>query len=278
MSFKKPEFKKPEFKKPGKLSLDLKITDRDKKMLIVLAVIAVLAISYYILYQPMSAKLEAVKAERLIMDQRVAQAKSDLANEESIRLEYETELVKGIEASAAFFPKVYPYKDRYLLLLDKLLRGNGVTINSVEFSDPVVSGIMNIPDNRFTLPNYPLGNSAAIINQASQNMKDDGNDLTGTIHQVSAQTETTLSAGAVIRLPISVDFEGSYAQYRAVINGIEKLDRAIALESVKINKKGALVKVQLTMSFYVVDKVDSGDDAFNAWTITGTYGKGDPFN
>lgn len=271
---------KPQGKKIGGLSLDTKLTDRDKKLLIVLAVVVVITLSYYVLYNPLSAKLSEVKAERLVMDQRVAQAKDDLANEQMIIQQYNTELQNGIEASSAFFPKVYPYSDRYVLLMNRLLRGNGVTVTGIRFSDPVV-GAVSIPSkNSFSIPNYPLGNNAYEINQAYPEMQEaiDSANAMGSIAPEAAQSDSATTSDAVIRLAVSVDFEGSYGQYRAVISSLEKLNRAIALESVNVTKKEAVVTVKMELVFYIVDKIDNGTDDFNAWTITGTYGKSDPFN
>lgn len=57
-------------KKIGRLSLDAKITERDKKLLMVLGVVIIIAISYYVLYLPMSASLESLTADKEVMNKK----------------------------------------------------------------------------------------------------------------------------------------------------------------------------------------------------------------
>jgi len=267
-------------KKIGKLSLDVKITERDKKLLMVLGVVIIIALSYYVLYLPMSASLESLTADKEVMDQKVAAAKSDLENEQSIVKAYETQLANGMEASEAFFPGVYPYKEQYVLLVEKIVKGSGATLTNLEFSDPEVSGVVMPEDNRYLLPAYSLQQEADTINQAySDQLAKEIPTAAGT-SQSTATTgeEKTLPADAVLRLPTTIEFTGSYAQYRTVVTSLEKLNRAIALEAVEAKEDEKGLKFILTVSFYAVEKVDNGEDTFNAWTIKGSYGKSDPFN
>jgi type II secretory pathway component PulM len=105
--------------KTGGLRIDTKMSQRDKKLLMIVGVIFILFLSYYFLYRPMSAKIDSLQAEKAVMDETVAKAENDLRNEAVINKTLDKELVRGKESAAAFFPKVYPYKDRYALLLKK---------------------------------------------------------------------------------------------------------------------------------------------------------------
>lgn len=270
-------------KKSLKSSFSLKATERDKKLLAGLGILLLIVISYYILYRPLSAKTEKLKTEKSQIDVRVKQAKSDLANEAVISQNYEAALTKTNKSTAGFFPKVYPYKDRYLVILENIVKASGAAAIQITFKNPEV-GAVPLPekDKRLTLPGYPLLALAQKINVAAgQPITADTSKSQGTETKKSEEKDKkTMPADAVLRLPAALEVQGSYAQIKAVITNLENLERKIALEGVTIekDKDGTNQKATINLAFYAVEKVDQGADSFNVWAIKGSYGKADLFN
>ena len=264
-------------------TVTLKVTERDRKLLAVFGVFILMVLSYYFLYKPMSAKTETLKTEQVKIVDQVAAVQSDLKIEAQILLNYTTVLNKANESSKPFFPKVYPYKDRYILLLEKVVTTSGATANGITFADPVVSGVLQPKkDKPFILPNYPLQDLAKKINSANMN----GNNTQSTATPGTTNTAATapnpadkaVPSDAVLRLPATLAVKGSYAQIRAVITNLETLKRTVAIEGISIGMdKDASIKADFTLSFYAVEKVDNGVDSFNQWTLQGSYGKADLF-
>jgi len=265
-------------------TVTLKVTERDKKLLAVFGVFILIVLSYYFLYKPMSAKTETLKTEQVKVADQVAAGQSDLKIEAQILLNYTTVLNKANESSKPFFPKVYPYKDRYILLLEKVVTTSGAAANGITFADPVVSGVLQPKkDKPFILPNYPLQDLAKIINTAKASGKGQNaappevSKVTGAI--VPNPADKALPSDAMLRLPATLAVKGSYAQIRAVITNLEALKRTVAIEGISIGKdKDGGMKADFTLSFYAVEKVDDGVDSFNQWTLQGNYGKADLFN
>jgi len=263
-------------------TVTLKVTERDKKLLAVFGVFLLIVLSYYLLYLPMSARLKTLKTEQVNVDDTVAAVQSDLKIEDQILLNYTTVLNKANESSKPFFPKVYPYKDRYILLLEKVITDSGATANGITFSDPEVSGVFQLKQAKpFILPLYPLQDLAKKINSANLNGSTQNAPTPGTtnIAAVAPNAADKTSPGdAVLRLPTTLTVKGSYAQIRAVIMNLEALKRKVAIEEISIQKdKDANMNAAFTLSFYAVEKVDNGVDPFNQWTLQGSYGKVDLF-
>lgn len=267
-------------------SLLLKASDREKKLLAVLAILILIVISYYLLYRPLDTVTQRIQTEKNQMDVKVTAAKSDLANEYQISQDYEEALAQANKVAAGFFPKVYPYKDRYLVMLENVVKASGATAQMVVFDDPEV-GEAPLPekDKQLVLPAYPLLDLAQKINAAAQpgntppQQQSTAADNTEAAKNTKAAAKT-LPSDAVLRLPATLEVQGSYAQIKAVITNLEKLDRKIAIEGVTIQKdiKETYQRATLSLAFYAVEKVDNGADSFNAWTIKGSYGKADIFN
>jgi hypothetical protein len=277
---------KMKYNKNNLKSLRLKASERDKKLLAGLGVLLLIVLSYYLLYRPLSTVSQELQTEKTQMDVKVTQAKSDLANEFQISQDYEAALTKTNKSTAGFFPKVYPYKDRYLVMLENVVKNSGASALMVVFTDPEVGSVPLMKKEKpLVLPSYPLLelaqkiNAAAQLENTPQQEQSTDTDNTEVANNTKASAKT-LPSDAVLRLPATLEVQGSYAQIKAVITNLEKLDRKIAIEGVTIQKdnKETYQKATLNLAFYAVEKVDNGADPFYAWTIQGSYGKDDLFN
>jgi len=269
-------------KKNGKPFLTTEITSRDKKLLAVAGVILIVILSFFIVYKPLSAKIADLKIEKQAVDAKVTEAKEDMANETNINKRYESALKNANDVSAIFFPKVYPYKDRYVLMLEKVVKASGATAQSIKFDDPEVNGVSLTEDNSLILPNYYLADLADKINSINKTPAEQENQDVKTgnpADKTKKKTDSkTLPNDAVLRIPANLVLQGNYAQIRAAIRSMENLNRAVAIEGITINKKDAEITASFILSFYAVEKVDSSADPFNVWALKGAYGKTDLFN
>lgn len=268
--------------------LGLKVTERDKKLLVGLAILILIVLSYYLLYKPLHKVSQKLHTEKTQMDAKVKQAKLDLANESQISRDYEAALTKTNKLAESFFPRVYPYKDRYLLLLENVIYNSGAKALKIEFKDPEIGAVPQDkkPEDkkRLVLPGYPLQVLAEIINAAQPGYVPEKKQINNTNNDEAKKktkdTDKNLPGDSVLRLPATLEIQGSYAQIKAVITNLEHLNRKIVIEGVSIQKDDQenYQKGTITLAFYAVEKVDNGADPFNAWTIQGNYGKADLFN
>src|SRR5665648_86513 len=259
-------------KKMNLPTITLKVTERDKKLLAVFGVFALIVSSYYFLYQPMSAKIVTLQSEKAKVDVQVVAATTDLKNEAQLLLAYTTILDKVNINTGPFFPKVYPYMDRYILLLEKAVKESGATANKISFSDPVVGAVpQQIQDKPFELPSYPLQDLVKKINSANPNaIRDRAKPVTAAAKAPNS-ADKTVPADALLRLPATLEVKGSYKQIRAVIADLENLKRAVAIESIDLGTSEiGEVTANFTLSFYALEKVDNGADSFNIWTMQGS--------
>lgn len=270
-------------KKVNMPSLNLSVTEREKKLLAVLGVLIFIMLSYYYLYQPLSARIKTLKSEKAKADFQVTAAKTDLAHEGQILQDYKTALDKVNKDTSPFFPKVYPYLDRYILFLEKAAATSGAAITGINFSDPEVGGVQ-LPkqDNSLMLPGYTLQDLAKKINKANLNVNPQSTSTPEAPRSAGTAANSAnkaLPADALLRLPSTLEIKGSYTQIRALITNLENLKRAVAIESLDVTSgdSGGL-SARLTLSFYALEKVDNGADPFNLWTVQGSYGKSDLFN
>ena len=269
--------------KLSRASFKLTVTARDKKLLVVLGFILFLAVNYLLIFKFLIVEMAKLEHEADEANIKVSAARADLENEANIIKEYEILLAQTKDKANVFFPKTYPYKDRYILLMDNVVKSSGATALRLNFDYPEVGAVPLAEPENIRLPDYPLLDLAAKINSLAKNpavgRESDKNPAAEPEAGKTIIPSKTLPADAVVRMPSTLEFEGSYAQARSVIKSLEDLERTLAIESIAIEKakESSLVRVQLNLAFYAVEKVDNGTDPFNGWHLEGNYGKEDPF-
>lgn len=268
-------------KKEGKPFLTTQITERDKKLLAVMGLFLLILLSYMLLYKPMSSKIQTLETEKGKVDEKVAQAKNSLENEAKIQEEFSTLLKETNEKSSRFFPKVYPYKDRYIIMMENVVKASGATAPKISFAEPEAGSVPQPEDRSLALPEYPLSKLAEQINslyETAEDLNQKKESKPAASEKKAAAKSKELPADTLLRIPATMELQGTYAQLRAAVRAMEGLNRTIAIEEVTVNEKENVLSAKLNLIFFAVEKVDNGADSFNNWTINGAYGKTDPFN
>lgn len=269
--------------KSPRLFFNLTFTAREKKLLMVLGFTLFVAINYFLIFKMLILNVTDLQNEKDAIDIQVTTARADLENEANIIKEYEALLAQTKDRAGVFFPKTYPYKDRYILLIDNVVKSSGATALKLNFDYPQVGAVPLAEPEDINLPDYPLLNIAARINSLAKNQaagsESDKNLATEPEVNKTISPTKTLPPDAVVRISSTLEFEGSYAQARSVIKSIEDLRRTLAIESMAVekNKESNMVRVQLNLAFYAVEKLDDASDPFTGWNLEGIYGKEDPF-
>lgn len=117
------------------MKLDTNISTRDKKLLILMAGIAVLAICYLLVYNKLNEKTDEVNAQIEELTPQLEQYKEYEANKEEY--EKQTAVAKeSIKDTMNHLPSSYNTEDM-ILYTTKLERDLGIDASSISFAEPV---------------------------------------------------------------------------------------------------------------------------------------------
>lgn len=271
----------------------MKVSKREKLLLVLLAFVAIGVVYYQFIYVKQVAKLEELKAQ-----------------EQEVNLKYETMLAKvnTIEKNTTDIKifresinsksmMLYPelYQEKIILEINSLLEEAGIK-GSLSFSEVTVSPVEK----------YFVGETGEKTESTLQKPADDIKELNGEEIEVSEDTansdkntnngESTGNnevtegeqpasgeAGAtegdmVEQMKVSISFTGTYVNTTKFIKLVSEYARLIAMPNLSLSASGEdALSGSLDLEFYSIPKISEEDSEYLKWTIENTYGKENPF-
>jgi len=245
---------------------------RDKNLLILLAVAIVIYICYYFIINPalimgdeLSLQADGVKAELTRSNELVAQYPSLILEENKQKLLL-------VEKYKMFFYDLN--QERILYKLDSLIAGAGFAVTTYSTAPLTASPIL-YPAPQYIPVTYPLlelaskANPSLIPQAATQ------------VELAPAVTEdvTQAPADAIGTSDITLGFSAAtYEAAMTFLKSLEDMDKSVIVRNISIAKAETGISGQIILSFYTLPKVDeSGKDELKFLPII-PLGKANPFN
>lgn len=271
----------------------MKVSKREKLLLVLLAFVAIGVIYYQFIYVKQVAKLEELKAQ-----------------EQEVNLKYETMLTKvnTIEKnktdikicresigskSMVLYPELY--QEKIILEVNELLEEAGIK-GSLSFSEVTVAPVEKYfageqgENAEATLQKTANeikelnGEEVAEDEVSSSNNENVNNgesteNAEGTEGEQSSEgTPEVVEGNMVEQMKVSISFKGTYANTTKFIKLVSDYARLVAMPTLSLSASGEdAVSGSLDLEFYSIPKISEEDSEYLKWTIENTYGKENPF-
>lgn len=252
----------------------MKVSKREKLVLVLLAFVAIGVIYYQFIYVKQVAKLEELRAQ-----------------EQEINLKYETMLAKvnTIEKNTTDIKifresinsksmMLYPelYQEKIILEINSLLEEAGIK-GSLSFSEVTVSPVEK----------YFVGEAGEKTEPTLQKPAKDIKELSGEDTESNEGTEGKqpvsgetgdMEGNMVEQMKVSISFTGTYVNTTKFIKLVSDYARLIAMPNLSLSASGEdALSGSLDLEFYSIPKISEEDSEYLKWTIENTYGKENPF-
>lgn len=258
----------------------MKMTSREKAMLIFLLVIAILGGSYYLVIMPQQNKIDKMKADQADYWVQVKAVEADLANVAALRKNVDDLLVKIDEETKPYFPSILT--EKLLLTLDDLYTQSGLVVNGTVFGTPgaVQQSAAGAPGTG----GVPAGQnlSLAQIRDQYQILVPDPSapKPTPTPKPTTpidpAQLQTSLAS--LTGMTVSLQFTAKYEGLTDFIGRMEALKRSVAITSLTCSQmEDGTIAGNMELDIYAIPKITGQTDPYIEWTYTDKYGKPNPF-
>lgn len=295
----------------------MKISKREKIMLLVLGIIAIGILYYQFGYTNLVKIVEQKTAQKIEIEEKYNKAKKTI---DSIEKQKSTEKIlkaKINDEATPFYPTVS--QEHIILEFDKLIKESGLE-GGMTFEAIEVKGVESLKksekdkgleesslqddadeykfkygeskeENETTISE---DNDSASSNEADQNStKPDENnsesinktDESSTSSDNSNNSESTKDAKAdeegntVTQIKFNVDFNGSYENVVKFLKAVGDYERKIPVYTINMSTKNLEeVKGSVNMVIYSVPKINDELSTYLKWDLNNTYGKAKPFN
>lgn len=252
--------------------MDIKVSERDKKMLIILLAVVIGFFCYTFIISPALTKGSELKAKAVAASSELKRVKNLIENLSTIQTQ---EADKKQEISKKYEQFFYDLNQEQILYrMDTLFQESGMSVASYTPSKLVVA---SIPANsKISYVTYPLLDLASKSNFS----------LTDPIYKIKADkaaTETTtdtttLPADAVPTYDVTINFNAtSYASIMTFIRKLEEMNKSIVIKKIDLRKSDVNLNGQIILTLYSLPKVDEKESEYLKFLPSVGTGKPDPF-
>ncbi len=268
---------------------------RDKNLLIVLAIAIVIFLSYYFIIDPALQKGS-------LLSQEVGNTETELTRVTELIAQFPTLKQEELKQKSLLVDKYKVFfcdlnQERILYKLDSLIVGSGFSVATYT-PTPAVAAPITFPAPQFTPMTYPLldlaskSNLSLIPSQAAQSgspqpaataATDNTQPVDPAAEQPAAEQPaadtTQIATEAIPTTDITLTFsQTSFEATMAFVKSLENMDKSVIVRNVDITKVGTAIDGQVVLSMYALPKLDDSDKDLLKFLPVIPQGKANPFN
>lgn len=283
----------------------MKISKKEKTMLLVLGIFAIGILYYQFGYTTLVQKVEEKTVIKNDIEEKYNKAKETINSMESQKSKVKILNAKIKDESAPFYPTIS--QEHLILEIDKLIKESGLE-GGMTFEATEVKGVESLKRSEKDKGlvesslqgdadsyNYNYGESKedkAIVseknndedsNKSNQDSTNSGGsntaDSANSSNSKSTKDTKTQKENTVNQIKVNVDFNGSYECVVKFLKALGEYDKKMPVYTINMSEKSLEeVKGSINMIVYAVPKIDGEISEYLKWTLNNTYGKSQPFN
>lgn len=275
----------------------MKISKKEKKMLLFLGIFAIGILYYQFGYTTLVQKVEEKTTIKNDIEEKYNKAMANINSIEIQKSKVKILKTKIDEQAAPFYPTIS--QEHLILEIDKLIKESGLE-GGITFEVTEVKGVESIKksENDKNLAESSLQGDADEYNYKYGESKEDKDDVSKKSNtedanksnqnstnsenndpSKSAQDTKSSKANTVTQIKVNVNFNGSYESVVKFLNAIGEYKKKIPVCTINMSEKNLEeVAGSVNMIIYAVPKIDDEISEYLNWNINNTYGKSKPFN
>lgn len=271
----------------------MKISNKEKVMLCILGIIVISFVYYQFVYSYQTKTIEEKTKQESELEKKYTTANNTINSIEDKKIDVKILKAKVNDESLAFYPTIS--EEHIILELDTLLKDSELD-GGIKFNSIVSDSVESVDKKSQTLAESSLqgivdqynginedsdvsdteNNNVALNNNNKTSTKDNSNS-SNTKKSTSTDTKGK-KKNTVQYVKVEVDFEGNYEGLNKLLNTIEKNEKKIVVNSIKIDEDTLEgVKGTINLEIYSVPKITDDLKEYLNWDLNNTYGKSMPF-
>lgn len=247
----------------------MSLSEREKKYVISLIVLILVATSFYfytIAVEPFIYQQEvyAIEIESLYQEELLQQTK--LRQDAPLGQELELKKQEAMALSSPFFPELP--QDRIVLLVQELVRESGLSVTQSTYSSPALGGPAEMPPALQEL-SYDLKTLAYIATGKEA-------PLAPPADGAVAEPPPAEGAAGIPQVAVSLTFSGTERNVLELIGAVEAENRTITITQLsQTQEPDGTISGTVTLNFYAVEKLMP--DPFMDWSEAEAEGRDNLF-
>lgn len=252
----------------------MKLTQRERILLVVLAVAVILIGGYYLVIKPQMDKIEQLKSEQTTLKVQYDEFVAAMDPKHPIYKQTTIADTKVRQVCSLFFPELK--QEKFILLLSEQMKTAGIDADDITFTD-IVSGIDTADEEAKDTVN--VSPESQVLKGLQTTYLGKSVDKPVDAEALSKQkAEITQLLGNVERQSITLNYNGDFNSFLLFLETLESYSRRIVVDNVAMtNDELGSQQSMIQLSYYAIPKLHEQDADFMEWNLMGPYGKPDPF-
>lgn len=258
----------------------MKLTKREKFLLLSLSVLILIVGYYKFILAPQLVRIEQLRSEVEEYSNKVKTAKAVMSKNNKIHKEFKIINSKIIYGSQRLFPSII--QEKYITIIDEMVEKSNIEVSSIGFTNEEI-GTIDIKETEKESEIYYLKQLVEEYHgefDASSNSEEDSQEKNNENRENSDSSEEGLNT-QLENMTATINFEGKYEDIIDFIKSIEAFDKKIVVKNLSLSnpEEGSMVG-NILLDFYAVRKLRPNDQDKNylKWDIVNEYGRENPFN
>lgn len=260
----------------------MKLSKREKILIIVFAVVLVLGGYYKFIYTSQVDRIKELTAKQEEYNNKIAELKKDALLNTKIKKDIKIANAKIYENSKDFFPSII--EEKIIVILDDMINKTNIQCDAINISeigsDNISKKDSDKKDNEKNNENYLQGLVDAYNNIDEgkvEEEKENSADNEGNEEKSEKDSEKENNSPGAENLSVSLNFKGSYDDVMKFIDEIKDFYKRIIIKNISFSAEEEYISGTMTLDFYAVPKFLEEDIDYNEWNFDGEYGKTNMF-
>ncbi|WP_085829502.1 hypothetical protein [Clostridium massiliodielmoense] len=253
----------------SKISDKLKISEKEKMMLIIVGILALVALYYQFSFSKQSEKIKALSDQKVQLQEQVDALPRDKIKNEKRKKEIKIVNANIYDSNSTFFPEII--QEKIITILDDMINKCNVQCNSMTTSDPVTEAFKDEEKKESKdKEKNPLEDLVNKYNNLDGNtFVEDTEDKS----KKSSSNKDEKSQPMATHLSITVNFTGSYTNVLKFIDEIKGFYKRIVISNISfaVDEKG--INGNMVLDFYAIPKIYKDDTEYTQWNFGDNYGR-----
>lgn len=247
----------------------MKLSKREKILLLVLFFLGVTYIYYTYLLSPQLENLTTLKIEMEELKSKQDYANIQISPKHKIYKDFKILNAQIDLMTKRLFPEII--QEKIILYIEDMIETSDINVTSISFTEP-----------QFAKPDDESQDEVSDVDPAIQKIL---NQITGkTIEDENDQSkdseESSDNSGYNLEyMSASLIIEGEYYNIIKFMERIEYFGKKILVSNLNLTVlEDDILAGNIVLDFYAIPNLDSSDDDYFDWNVENEYGRDNPFN
>lgn len=247
--------------------MDMSISKKDKKLLLVVGALAVGVMYYSFIYSPMTDYAAAKAKQKETVQQQYEKDLQDINTLDSRKASMDLLLTKTTEKASKFYPEIA--QDKLIDELNTIMTNAGLKTSAITYTNKEVSAV-----EKYTIGNKTLGEGTlgSIVDNYKSGTAAPANS--GSSSAPSTQSTSGATGPTIPQLKVTLTVNSSYDSVKKFLQSLEANAKRINVTNMQLSPKSDTdVTGTINLEYYAVPKLDNSDDDYLKWAYNNVYGK-----